>query len=73
MSWVDWIGGNKWSSLFEEVVELSVFFSGVIVLPGLIGDSDVDIGEFLKGESFSWSDFLFFGFGLFPGVNKKLL
>ncbi len=76
MSWVDWIGGNERSSLFEEIVEFSVFFSGVAVLSGLVGnsgDSNIDFGEFFKGKSFSWSDFLFFGLGLFPEVNKKLL
>ena len=76
MSWVDWIGGNERSSLFKEVVEFSVFFSGVVVLSGLVGnsgDSDIDFSEFFEGQSFSWSDFLFFGFGLFSEVNKKLL
>jgi hypothetical protein len=74
MSCVDWVGGDKGSSLFEEVIELSVFLSGLVVLHGLVGGSgysNVNFGEFFKGKFFSGSDFLFFGFGLFPAsVNR---
>ena len=69
MGGVDWVGSDEWSSLFEEIVELSVFLAGLVVLHGLAGssgDSNVDFGEFFKGEFLSRSDFFFFSFGLFP-------
>ena len=71
MGGVDWVWSNEGSSFFEEIVELAVFPSGVVVLSGLVGDSgdsDVDLGEFFKGESFSWAESFFFGLGLFPEV-----
>ena len=39
MGGVDWVGGNEWSSFFEEIVELTVFSSGAVVLSDLIGSS----------------------------------
>lgn len=71
MGGVDWVWSNEGSSFFEEIVKLSVFPSGVVVLSGLVGDSgdsDVDLGEFFEGESFSWTESFFFGLGLFPEV-----
>lgn len=52
MGRVDWIWSDKWSSFLEEVIELSIFSSGLIVLTGLIGDSrdsNIDFGEFFNG------------------------
>lgn len=68
MSGADGVRCNKWSSLFEEVVEFSIFSSGRVVLHGLIGDSgdpEVDFSKFLNGEFFSRTKFFFFGLGLF--------
>ena len=75
MSGVNWVWSNKGSSFFEEVVELSVFSSGVVVLPGLVGDSwdsDVYFGKFFKGKSLSRAKFLLFWLGLFSEINKKV-
>lgn len=69
MGGVNWVGSDEGSSFFEEIVELSVFLAGLVVLHGLAGssgDSNVDFGEFFKGKFLSRSNFLFFGFGLFP-------
>lgn len=68
MGGVDWVGGNKWSSFFEEIVELTVFSSGAVVLSDLIGsswNSDVDFGEFFKSQFFSMTQSLFLLIGLF--------
>lgn len=74
MGGVDWIGSDEGPSFFEEIVELSVFPSGVVVLSGLVDyswDSDVNFGEFLERESFSWAESFFFFFGLFSEIREK--
>lgn len=56
MGGVDWVGGNEWSSFFEEIVELTVFSSGAVVLSDLIGssgNSDVNFAEFFESQFFS--------------------
>lgn len=74
MSRVDWIGGDERSSFLKEIVEFSIFLSGIIALSGLIGDSwdsNVDFCEFLERKSFSRAQFFFLWLGLFSSINKK--
>ena len=68
MGGVDWVRGNKWSSFFEEIVELTIFSSGAVVLSDLIGsswNSDVNFCEFFKSQFFSVTQSWFLLVGLF--------
>lgn len=74
MGRVDWIGGDERSSFLKEIVEFSIFLSGIVALSGLIGDSwdsNVDFCEFLERKSFSRAQFFFLWLGLFSSINKK--
>lgn len=56
MSGIDWVWSNKWSSFFKEIIEFTIFSSGIVVLSYLVGsswDSDVDFSEFFKWNFFA--------------------
>ena len=62
MSWIYWVGVDEGSSFLEEIVELSIFFSGVIILSDLIGDSwysDVNLGDLVQRQLFSRAESFF--------------
>lgn len=69
MGGAGWVGCDKGSSLFEEIVEFSIFSSGVVVLSDLVDgsrNSDIDFCDFLETEFLPRTQSFLLFFRLFP-------